>query len=134
MLRRDVVIGMNRAIAFLMCALLVSSFAFAGNPNHGTPPGQAKKDGVPPGLAKKGGLPPGIAKKFGATPPAIVYIAIDPRYVDRAWFLIDKKWTLKKGFDVPLQDEIRDSLKLPPVPPPIPLPKLPDPLHVISFE
>lgn len=127
---------MKKITAFLLCTLLVSAPALAGGPKKGTPPGQAKESGVPPGLAKKGGLPPGIAKKFGAKPPVIAYIAIDPRYVDRAWFLIDDKWTLKKGFDASLQIEIRDSLKLPPVPPPIPLPKLnlPDPLHVISFK
>ena len=94
----------------------------------------AKKQGVPPGLAKKGGLPPGLAKKFGVKPPVIAYIAIDPKFHDRAWFLIDDRWVLKTGFDSPLRLEIRDALKLPPVPPPIPLPRLPDPLHVISFK
>jgi hypothetical protein len=127
---------MKRTAAYLLSGLLVVTPALAGSPKKGTPPGQAKKSDVPPGLAKKGGLPPGIAKKFGANPPAVAYIAIDPRYADRAWFLIDGRWTLKKGFDDPLKLEIGAALKLPPVPPPIPLPKLnlPDPLHVISFK
>ena len=125
---------MKKTIVFLMCAVLLALPAIAGGPKKGTPPGHAKKDGVPPGLAKKGGLPPGLAKKFGAKPPVIAFIAIDPKFHDRAWFLIDNKWMLKTDFDAPLKLEIRDALKLPPVPPPIPLPKLPDPLHVISFK
>lgn len=113
-----------------------------GGPKGGAPPGQAKKgsapglssQGVPPGLAKKGGLPPGIAKKFGPRPPAVAYIAIDPRFHDRAWFLIDGRWRLKTGFDASLRLEVRNALALPPVPPPLPLPRLPDPLHVVSFK
>jgi hypothetical protein len=135
---------MKRASIFLLSVLLVSVPAFAGGPKNGTPPGHSKQsgtppglsqqNGVPPGLAKKGGLPPGIAKKFGAKPPAVAYIAIDPRHVDQAWFLIDNRWTLKKNFDATLKLEIGDALKLPSIKPPIPLPKLPDPLHVISFR
>ncbi|MCM2315564.1 MAG: hypothetical protein NDJ92_10480 [Thermoanaerobaculia bacterium] len=136
---------MKTTIAFALCAALIALPAAADKAKKGTSPGQAKQGGaqpgakgagVPPGLAKKGGLPPGIAKKFGARPPAVAYIAIDPRYHDRAWFLIDGRWTLKKGFDDPLRLEIGAALKLPPVPPPIPLPKLnlPDPLHVVSFR
>lgn len=136
---------MKTTIAFAVCAALIALPALADKPNKGTPPGQAKQHGtqhgaknagVPPGLAKKGGLPPGIAKKFGAKAPAVAYIAIDPRYRDRAWFLIENKWTLRKGFDAPLKLEIGDALKRSPVAPPIPLPKLnlPSPLHVISFK
>lgn len=136
---------MKTTITFVLCTVLIALPALADKPKKGTPPGQAKHDGmrtgarsggVPPGLAKKGGLPPGIAKKFGARPPAVAYIAIDPRYVDRAWFLIDDKWTLRRGFDAPLKLEIGNALKLSPVAPPIPLPKLnlPSPLHVISFN
>lgn len=124
---------MKKLIAFALFAILVSSPAFADGKKNGTPPGHSKRNGTPPGLAKKGGLPPGIAKKFGARPPGIAYVAIDPRYVDRAWFLIDDKWTLKKNFDDPLKLEIGNALKLPSIKPPIPLPKLPNPLRVISF-
>jgi len=130
----DVVMCMKKLIAFVLFAILVSSPAFAGGQKNGTPPGHSKHNGVPPGLAKKGGLPPGIAKKFGAHPPTVAWIAIDPRHVDQAWFLIGGTWTLKKNFDDPLKLEIGDALKLPSIKPPIPLPKLPDPLHVISFQ
>jgi hypothetical protein len=129
---------MKKLITFLMCAFLVALPAMAGGPKKGTkkgtPPGLAKNQGVPPGLAKKGGLPPGLAKKFGVKLPAIAFIAIDPKFHDRAWFLIDDTWVQKTGFDTPLRLEVRDALKLPSVPPPIPLPKLRDPLHVISFK
>ncbi|MGK2856294.1 MAG: hypothetical protein ACSLFQ_03705 [Thermoanaerobaculia bacterium] len=144
---------MKTTIAFALCAVLTAVPALAVKSPKGTPPGQAKHDGmqprasgdgvpsglakksgVPPGLAKKGGIPPGLAKKFGVRPPAIRYIAIDPRFDDRAWFLIDNKWTLKTGFDAPLKLELRDSLKRPSVSSPIPLPRIPDPLHVISFK
>ena len=125
---------MRKFIAFLVLAVVVSSPALAGGQKNGTPPGHSKNHGVPPGLAKKGGLPPGIAKKFGPKLPAVAYIAIDPRYVDRAWFLIGNQWTLKTGFDAPLKREIGDALKLPSIKPPIALPKLSDPLHVISFK
>lgn len=134
LLPRDVVMCMKKLIAFVLVAILVSSPAFAGGQKNGTPPGHSKHNGVPPGLAKKGGLPPGIAKKFGTKPPAIAYIAIDPRHVDQAWFLIDNQWKLKKNFDDPLKLEIGDALKLPSIKPPIPLPKLPDPLHIVSFQ
>lgn len=101
---------------------------------HGVPPGLAKKGGVPPGLAKKGGLPPGLAKKFGRQVPERPYIAIDPRYQDRAYFLIDGRWELRKGFNLSLQAEVRDSLQLPPAPPPIPLPHVGVDLHVVLFN
>ncbi|MBI2215003.1 MAG: hypothetical protein HYU52_15250 [Acidobacteria bacterium] len=106
-------------MAVVLAFLLVAPAAYAGGPRKGTPPGHAMKHN-PPGLAKKGGLPPGIAKQFGVRPPAVVYVAIDPRYHDRAWFLIDGRWTLRTGFDSSLRIEIRDALRLPAVPPPIP--------------
>jgi hypothetical protein len=97
------------------------------------PPGHARKEGVPPGLAKKGGLPPGLARKFGPRVPEKPYVAIDPRYTDRAWFLIDGRWELKKGLEASIRLEVRDALKLPPAPPPIPLPKVSGSLHVVLF-
>lgn len=101
--------------------------------DHGVPPGLAKKGGVPPGQAKKDSLPPGLAKKFGRVPER-PYVAVDPRYQDRAYFLIDGRWELRKGFDVSLQAEIRDTLRLPTAPPPIPLPKVGVDLHVVLFN
>lgn len=101
--------------------------------DKGVPPGQAKKGGVPPGQAKKGSLPPGLAKKYGHVPER-PYVAVDPRYPDRAYFLIEGHWELRKGFDVNLQAEVRDTLRLPSVPPPIPLPKVGVDLHVVLFN
>ena len=101
---------------------------------RGVPPGLAKKGGVPPGLARKGGLPPGLAKKFGPRTPERPYIALDPRYQDRAYFLIDGRWELRKGFNLSLQAEVRDSLRLPAAPPPIPLPQVGVDLHVVLFN
>ena len=102
--------------------------------DHGVPPGLAKKGGVPPGLAKKGGLPPGLARKYGSRIPERPYVAVDPRYQDRAWFLIDGRWELRRGFDASLQVEIRDVLRLPAAPPPIPLPRVGVDLHVVLFN
>jgi len=100
----------------------------------GVPPGLAKKGGLPPGLAKKGGLPPGLARKYGARLPERPYVAVDPRYQDRAWFLIEGRWELRKGFDLSLQAEVRDVLRLPMVPPPVPLPRVGVDLHVVLFQ
>jgi len=99
----------------------------------GGPPGHDRK-GVPPGLAKKGGLPPGLAKKFGSRLPERPCIAVDPRHTDRAYFLIDGRWELRQGFNVGLQAEVRDTLRLPAVPPPVPLPKVGVDLHVVLFN
>jgi hypothetical protein len=112
----------------------VNSFADKPPKTDGGPPGQVKKGGVPPGLAKKGGLPPGLAKKFGAAPPALAYVAFDPRYDDRAWFLIDGKWMLRQHFDSGLRVEVRSAMTLPPVPPPVPLPSLDVAFRVVLFE
>ncbi len=100
----------------------------------GTPPGLAKKGGVPPGLAKKGGLPPGLAKKFGPRVPERPYIAVDPRYHDRAYFLIDGRWELQKGLSLSVQAELRDTLRMPMAPPPVPLPRVGVDLHVVLFD
>ncbi|WP_243303420.1 hypothetical protein [Geothrix oryzisoli] len=103
--------------------------------DRGGPPGHARGgDGVPPGLAKKGGLPPGLAKKFGPRVPERPYIAVDPRYTDRAYFLIDGRWELRKGFNIGLQADVRDTLRLAPVPPPVPLPRIGVDLHVVLFN
>jgi len=120
----------------LLELLLTGSALLTQGHGHGKgkiPPGLAKKEGVPPGLAKKGGLPPGLAKKFGPRVPERPCIAIDPRHVDQAWFLIDGRWELKKGLDAAVRLELRDALKLPPAPPPIPLPKVSVSLHVVLF-
>ena len=95
----------------------------------------AAKGGAPPGHAKKGGVPPGLAKQFGAAVPAMAYVAIDPRYDDRAWFLIDGNWVLKQGFDPALRVEVHSLLALPAVPePPVPLPSLEISFHVVLFQ
>ena len=109
--------------------------AVAKHPHDkGVPRGLAKKGGVPPGLAKKGGLPPGLAKKFGQTVPDRAYIAVDPRYDDRAWFLIGDQWVLRRHFASPVRREVREVWALPPVPPPVPLPHVGVDLHVVLFE
>ena len=100
---------------------------------HGRGHGRDKGDFVPPGLAKKGGMPPGLAKKYGRLPER-PYIALDPRYQDRAYFLIDGRWELRKGFDLALQAEVRDCLRLPLAPPPVPLPRVGVDLHVVLFQ
>ena len=121
-----------RYLLILALALVVPAAAIAQP--HGVPPGQSKKQGVPPGLAKKGGLPPGLAKKYGAAPPARVYMAFDPARVDRAWFLIDGRWVLRRGFDAAVRVEVRDALSLPPVPPPVPLPTASVAFRVVLYE
>lgn len=120
-------------LAVLLLSFPVLSF---GDPpgGKGTPPGLAKKGGLPPGLAKKGGLPPGLAKKFGAHRPEKAYVAFDPLHQDRAWFLINGRWVLKKRFNTSLRAEVRDALQLPPVPPPLPLPSVRVELRAVLFE
>jgi hypothetical protein len=95
----------------------------------------AHSGGAKHGVAKKGGLPPGLAKKFGPTVPAQAYVAVDPRYDDRAWFLIDGRWVLQQGFDPDVRVEVRSLMTLPPIPgpPPVPLPKLDIALRVVLF-
>ncbi|WP_257305567.1 hypothetical protein [Geothrix campi] len=120
-------------VPILLSAALLAMPQGRGH-DRGGPPGLAKKGGVPPGLAKKGGMPPGLAKKFGPRIPERPYIAVDPRYTDRAYFLIDGRWELRRGFDVSLQAEVRDTLRLAPVPPPVPLPRIGVDLHVVLFN
>ncbi len=100
---------------------------------HGNPHAQGGQF-VPPGLAKKGGLPPGLAKKFGPRVPERPYVAIDPLHRDRAYFLIDGQWVLRKGFTASIQAEIGDALQLPAAPPPVPLPRIGVDLHVVLFN
>jgi hypothetical protein len=134
-------IAMTLAALFLFLPVLgVGGAAGADD----VPPGQAKKGDVPPGLAKKGGappglaakhtLPPGLAKKFGVHRPPKAYVAFDPTREDRAWLLIDARWVPVTNLDVSLRAEVRSSLLLPPVPPPVPLPPLPAGLRVVLFE
>ncbi|MCE1229275.1 MAG: hypothetical protein LWX11_07300 [Firmicutes bacterium] len=120
----------------MILELFVSTCLFAGPPPHAQAHGRggAKAEGVPPGLAKKpGGLPPGLAKKFGRRLPERPYVALDPNRMDRAWFLIGGQWQLKTGLSLQVQAEIRDALRLPLAPPPIPLPKVGIDLHVVAF-
>lgn len=125
---------------FLLAAAIAASPALADKPDkpgkggQGKPRHAQKHPGVPPGLAKKGGLPPGLAKKFGPRLPERPYIAFDPRFEDRAWFLIDGRWVLREGLTGSLRLEIRDSLKLPVAPPPVPLPKVGAELRVVLFN
>ena len=86
--------------------------------------------------SNQGGVPPGLAKKFGATVPARAYIAVDPKYDDRAWFLIDGRWVLQQGFDSQLRVEVRSLFTLPPIPepPPIPLPSAAVSFRVVLFQ
>jgi hypothetical protein len=123
-------------LLFLAAALATPAASAGGDrpQQKEAPPGLAKKGGVPPGLAKKGGLPPGLAKKFGAKVPEHPYIAFDPDRTDRAWFLVEGRWVLKEGFTSSLRLEVQDSLKRPPVPPPVPVPRVGIELHVVLFE
>ena len=123
--------------SILVAALMCSGVVLATQPaNSGHGAARAEKSGgTPPGLAKKGGLPPGLAKKFGPKVPATAYVAVDPRYDDRAWFLIDGRWVLQQGFDQSLRVEVRSLMTMPPIPgpPPIPLPKVDIALRVVLF-
>jgi hypothetical protein len=124
--------------SMLIAALVCCGFTLASLPayaGHGTAPA-AKAGGTPPGLAKKGGVPPGLAKKFGPSVPARAYVAVDPRYDDRAWFLIDGRWVMQQGFAQDVRLEVRSLMTLPPIPgpPPVPLPKVEVGLHIVLFE
>jgi hypothetical protein len=117
-------------------SILVVGFLCRGIALASPPANAANNGGGPPGLAKKGGVPPGLAKQFGSTVPEKAYIAIDPRYDDRAWFLIDGRWVLKQGFDSDLRVEVRSLMTLPPIPapPPVPLPSVAVSFHVVLFS
>ncbi len=128
-----------RRTAYLLVAILIGSgIGLAAPPasaGHGSSSG-SKHEGVPPGLAKKGGMPPGLAKKFGPVVPAQAYVAIDPRYDDRAWFLIDGRWVLQQGFDHDVRLEVHSLMAMPPIPgpPPVPLPSVSVGFHVVLFK
>jgi len=131
---------MRTSLSILVASAISFGIVSAAGPvrgghNHGGPPEHAKHSGGPPGHAKHGGLPPGLAKKFGPSIPERCYIAVDPRYDDRAWFLIDGRWVLRQGFDPGVRVEVRQVIGLPalPSPPPVPLPKLQVGLHVVLF-
>jgi hypothetical protein len=122
-------------VASAICFGTVSAgAAIRGGHDHGHPPGHAKHSAGPPGHAKHG-LPPGLAKKFGPNIPERCYVAVDPRYDDRAWFLINGSWVLRQGFAPDVRLEVRQVIGLPalPSPPPVPLPKLQVGLHVVLF-
>ena len=129
---------MRIGIPILVAALLCYGVALASQPANGGrgTAHAAKPGGGPPGLAKKGGLPPGLAKRFGPTVPTRAYVAVDPRYDDRAWFLIDGRWVLQQGFDPDLRVEVRSLMTLPPIPgpPPVPLPHVEVALRVVLFD
>ena len=121
-------IALSMVLASAMCLGVVS----AAEPARG---GHGHGHGRPPGHAKHGGLPPGLAKKFGTRIPERCYVAVDPRYDDRAWFLIDGRWVLRQGFAPDVRVEVRHVMSLPalPSPPPVPLPRVEVGLHVVLF-
>ena len=139
---------MKTNLTALAIAVVIASPSLAGADEKKSPPSLAgksstssaksndskEKKGTPPGLAKKSELPPGLAKKVGSKRPANVYVAFDPKRSDRAWFLIDGKWKLEDGFDVTLRGEVKASLALPTVKPPVPLPKVDAKLQVVKFD
>lgn len=129
---------MRTVVSMLVATLILGGIALAPAPANaeGGAVLAAAKEGLPPGLAKKGGLPPGLAKRFGPTVPAKAYVAIDPRYDDRAWFLIDGRWVLQQGFDEGLRVETRSLMALPAIakPPPVPLPSAGVAFHVVLFD
>lgn len=96
--------------------------------------GEQTAKGTPPGLAKQTKLPPGLAKKFGEKLPGVAYVAFDPKQASRAWLLIDNEWKLEENFDRSLQVEVKASLALPAVKPPVPLPDVDVKLQVVKFE
>ncbi len=100
--------------------------------DHGDAPGHER--GGPPGLARSGRLPPGLAKKFGRRAPERAYVAFDPRYDDRAWFLIDGRWVLQRNFDPGLRSEVHVARGYESVPPPVPLPRVGVSLNVVLFQ
>ena len=131
---------MRAGLSILVASAICFGPAAAAEPgrgghNHGSPPGHAQQGASPAAHAKHRGLPPGLAKKFGPTVPERCYVAVDPRYDDRAWFLIDGRWVLRQGFDSSVRVEVRQVIGLPalPSPPPVPLPKLQVGLHVVLF-
>jgi hypothetical protein len=122
---------MRATLSILMASAICFGIVSAAEPSHG-----GHNHGRPPAHANHGGLPPGLAKKFGPSIPERCYIAVDPRYDDRAWFLIDGHWVLRQGFDPDVRVEVRQVMELPalPSPPPVPLPKLEVSLHVVMFD
>ena len=121
---------MRTVLSILVVSAICFGIVSASEPVRG-----GHDHGRPPGHAKHHGLPPGLAKKFGPSIPERCYIAVDPRYDDRAWFLIDGRWVLRQGFDPDVRVEVRQVMALPalPSPPPVPLPKLHVGLHVVLF-
>ena len=128
---------MRYFVSIVVAALMCCGIALASHPVDGATGVEvaSNQGGTPPGLAKKGGLPPGLAKKFGPSVPAKAYVAVDPRFDDRAWFLIDGRWVLQQGFDPNLRAEVRSLMTVSPIPgpPPVPLPKLDVALRVVLF-
>jgi hypothetical protein len=121
---------MRASLSILFASAICLGIVSAAEPVRG-----GHDHGRPSGHAKHGGLPPGLAKKFGPSIPERCYIAVDPRYDDRAWFLIDGRWVLRQGFEPDVRVEVRQVMALPalPSPPPVPLPRLEVGLHVVLF-
>jgi hypothetical protein len=121
---------MRATLSILMASVICFGIVSAAGPIRG-----GHGHGHQHGHAKHGGLPPGLAKKFGPSIPERCYVAVDPRYDDRAWFLIDGRWVLREGFEPEVRVEVRHVMELPalPSPPPVPLPKLQVGLHVVLF-
>jgi hypothetical protein len=134
------------AIAAVLVAALCTVPALEAKPRGR---GESKKapvartHPVPPVLLRHSahphGLPPGLAKKLGPRRPAQVYIALDPRRDDQAWFLLDDRWVLRSLPEASLRREIRalldlGPLPLPPLPPPIPLPRPGTGLRLLLFD
>jgi hypothetical protein len=126
---------MRTISTLLVLAVALTGAAHAKPPADKHDTSSTHASGTHPGLAKKDGVPPGLAKHFGKTVPERVYIAIDPRHDDRAWFLIGDRWVMHTHLEPSARAEVRGLFSHPPLPgpPPIPLPRLDAPLRVLRF-
>jgi len=114
---------------YLLLVALVATPLFADKPGKGHHRGHGPKH-----HEARPKLPPGLAKKFGPRIPPRPYIAFDPRHEDRAWFLIDGRWVLHEGLPPEVRLEVRNAVRLPVAPPPVPLPKVGVDLRVVLFN
>ena len=139
-MRRRRIAGL-RITALVLAALALGPAPAFSDPDRsygkgqgGAPPGLAKKGGVPPGQAGRNVLPPGLAKKYGQPVAGPVYVAVDPRYDDRAWFLVDRRWVMREHFDAAARAEVRLAMHYATVAPPVPLPRARIDLRVVVFD